>query len=62
MAARQPALVRKLTRANRLPDIRDLMIAVTALELGLPIATFNRQHFQTIPEIVLLDVSQATHL
>lgn len=30
--------------------LRDVMIAATALDLGLPIATLNRSHFEKIPE------------
>lgn len=53
MAARGSAIVRELQKNNRLQDVRDVMIAATALELELPIATLNRTHFSQIPGLKL---------
>lgn len=54
MAARQCALLSKLAPLNRIPDLRDLMIAASALELGLPLATLNQRHFKSIPGLKLV--------
>jgi predicted nucleic acid-binding protein len=53
MAARMSSIVRELRRKNRIQDLRDVMIAATALELGLPVATLNRAHFGSIAGLKL---------
>lgn len=56
MSVRMGALVRDLLKINCMVDIRDLMIASTALELGLPVATLNHSHFSRIPGLALVDL------
>lgn len=56
MAARQCSILPDLRAQNRVPDLRDLMIAVTALELNLPLATLNPSHFEFIPGLVAQDL------
>lgn len=53
MASRGSAIVRELMKTNRIQELRDIMIAATALDLGLPVATLNRSHFEKIPELKL---------
>ncbi len=53
MAARQSLVVRTLADKNQMQDLRDVMIAVSALELQLPVATLNEAHFRSIPGLVL---------
>lgn len=55
MAARQCEIVRDLLQKNKMQDIRDIMIATTALELGLPLATLNPAHFEPILGLILVD-------
>lgn len=55
MAARQGEIVRELVRQNRLQDMRDVMIAACALELGLPVAKLNRSHFESVPGLALIE-------
>ncbi|MCL5271427.1 MAG: type II toxin-antitoxin system VapC family toxin [bacterium] len=49
MAARTSIIAQALKKINRMQDLRDVMIAATALELELPIATLNRNHSNHIP-------------
>ena len=53
MAARMSAIVQELARRNKIQDLRDVMIAATALELQLPVATLNRAHFKQIAGLEL---------
>ena len=55
MAARLPGIVQAMLRDNRTADLRDLMIAATALETGLPVATLNKKHFECISGIEIAD-------
>jgi len=55
MAARQCTVLPELVRRNRVPDIRDLMIAVTALEVDAPVATLNPSHFEAIVALAVVD-------
>jgi tRNA(fMet)-specific endonuclease VapC len=48
MAARQSDIIIELSKINKMIDLRDLMIAATALEFKLPIVTHNRSHFDNI--------------
>ena len=57
MAARECAVLPYLRERNAIPDLRDLMIAVTALHLSLPVATLNQGHFNSIPGVELLDLA-----
>ncbi len=41
-------LYRQLKKENQLIEIRDLLIASTAMEEELPLVTLNRKHFQRI--------------
>lgn len=50
IARRAAALGR--TRSTKLPD---LLIAATALELGLPLITRNLRDFRDIPELIVRD-------
>jgi len=36
------------------PGIADALIAATALRYEIPLLTYNKRHFQFIPEIILL--------
>lgn len=60
MASRQCTILPELRKQNRIPDLRDLMISVTALELELPIATLNPAHFEPIPGLELAQLSPAS--
>jgi tRNA(fMet)-specific endonuclease VapC len=40
-----------LKKMNKLVDIRDLFIAVSAIIHNLPISTLNYKHFQRIPDL-----------
>ncbi len=44
-----------LQRSNELIELNDLFIGGTAVTLGLPIATLNRDHFSRIPKLKILD-------
>jgi predicted nucleic acid-binding protein len=57
MPARQCAIMQEFSAGSRIPDIRDIMIAATALELSLPIATVNRRHFEHLAAVELLDAA-----
>ena len=46
MVARK--IFRQLKRENKLIDIRDILIAATAMVDDLPLATSNRSHFERI--------------
>lgn len=43
-----------LKRQNLIIEIRDILIAATALEEGLPVMTINDKHFQRIQGVNLL--------
>lgn len=49
-------LYRRLRQNSISIDVRDLMIASTALECGLPLATLNRAHFENVPDLRLFDL------
>jgi predicted nucleic acid-binding protein len=46
MTARR--IYRQLKRDNKIIDISDILIAATAIVNDLPLATFNRDHFERI--------------
>ena len=41
-------ICRQLKRDNKLIDLGDILIAATAIANDLPLATFNRKHFERI--------------
>ena len=45
----------ELKKSNRRIDIRDLFIGATAIDMGIPLATLNKKHFQRLPNLTLLD-------
>jgi tRNA(fMet)-specific endonuclease VapC len=56
IAQRAGSIYRNLKRRNLIIEIRDIIIAATALEEGLPIMTTNEKHFHRIQGITLLPV------
>ena len=48
-------IYQQLKKANQLIEIRDLLIASTALVHGLPLMTLNTKHFQRIDDLSLAD-------
>lgn len=44
----------KLKKKNKLIDIKDILIASACLSNNLPIATFNKEHFERIEDIELI--------
>ena len=42
-------IYRQLKQENKLIDLGDILIAATAISNDLPLATFNRRHFERIP-------------
>ncbi len=42
-------------RANHTVDLIDAIIAATALEYKLPLATLNTNHFKSIPDLKILE-------
>lgn len=62
-AAQQAAEAwRKLRRANQQVEIRDLMIAAIALAHGLPLVTFNPEHYKRFKGLQVLDESAAADI
>ncbi len=56
-AARRAAeQYRRLRREGRLIGNEDLLLAATALEMGAPIMTRNRQHFERVEGLELIDL------
>ena len=49
VAQQAARLYRQLRAANQLIEMRDILIAATALAYGLPLMTFNAKHFDCIP-------------
>jgi len=45
---------RQLRRDNKLIDLGDILIAATAIANDLPLATFNRKHFERIKDLRLV--------
>jgi predicted nucleic acid-binding protein len=45
---------RQLKRENKLIDLGDILIAATAITHDLPLATFNRKHFERIRDLRLV--------
>jgi predicted nucleic acid-binding protein len=54
MAARQCSVLPDLLERGHTLDIRDMMIAMSALELDLPLATLNQSHFRWVPGLSLV--------
>lgn len=49
--AQQAAIYRNLKAKNQLIEIRDILIAATALTYDLPLMTLNREHFNRIERL-----------
>jgi predicted nucleic acid-binding protein len=47
-------IYRQLKRENKLIDTCDILIAATAIVHDLPLATFNRNHFERIRDLRLM--------
>ena len=45
----------RLEAAGKMTDYYDLIVAVTALERGSEVATFNRRHFEGIPGLRVVE-------
>jgi predicted nucleic acid-binding protein len=54
IAQRAGTIYQDLKRQNLIIEIRDMLIAATALEEGLPLMTINEKHFRRIQGINLL--------
>lgn len=54
VAQQAARLYRQLRAANQLIEMRDILIAATALAYGLPLMTFNAKHFDRIPSLHLI--------
>ena len=54
VAKRSVAIYKQLKNKNQLIDIPDIMIAGTAIQNNLPIATLNRKHFERIKELEII--------
>jgi predicted nucleic acid-binding protein len=52
MSARE--IRNQLKRENKLIDLGDILIAATAIAHDLPLATFNRNHFERIRDLRLV--------
>jgi tRNA(fMet)-specific endonuclease VapC len=50
------ALFLKLKRSNQLIDFKDIFIAATCISIKIPIATFNRTHFERMPNLILVEL------
>ena len=46
-------IYRQLKQGSKLIDLGDILIAATAISNDLPLATFNRRHFERIPGLRL---------
>lgn len=60
MAERFSLEVQSLTRKGALIGLRDLAIACTALEKGMPLATLNRREFERVEGLELIDLFALT--
>lgn len=49
-------IYRDLKRRNELIELADLLIAATARRYALPVATLNRQHFERVMSLRLIDL------
>ena len=47
-------IYKQLKQQNKLIDIPDIMIAGTALQNNMPLATLNRKHFERIKNLVII--------
>ena len=47
-------IFRQLKRENKLVELGDILIAATAIANDLPLATFNRNHFERIRDLRLI--------
>jgi predicted nucleic acid-binding protein len=45
---------RQLKQDSKLIDLGDILIAATAIAYDLPLATFNRKHFERIRDLLLV--------
>jgi len=57
-AERSGEVLTKLEREGRTIDPRDLFIGCVAVENGYAVLTDNREHFEKIPELLVLDRSE----
>ncbi|MDV3278465.1 MAG: type II toxin-antitoxin system VapC family toxin [Nitrososphaerales archaeon] len=57
-AERSGEVLAKLEREGRAIDPRDLFIGCVAIENGYAIVTDNREHFERIPELLVLAPSE----
>ena len=47
-----------LKAKGRLVGNEDLFLAATALEIGVPVLTLNRKHFERVPDLEVLDPAE----
>ena len=57
-AERSGEVLTKLRRQGKTIDPRDLFIGCVAVEKGFEVVTDNREHFERIPELLVLDRSE----
>jgi len=53
-AEKASEIFRILRKQNKLIEFRDILIGATAIENDLPVATFNKKHFERLPDIELI--------
>jgi predicted nucleic acid-binding protein len=51
-------IYQQLKKKNKIIEIRDIFIASTAIINGLPVATFNVDHFERVEELELINPIQ----
>lgn len=52
------AIYKALKPKNALIELADLLIGATAVSNTLPLATLNRKHFERIPNLTLVNLSE----
>jgi len=54
VAKRAVSIYKQLKQQNKLIDIPDIMIAGTAQQNNMPLATLNRKHFERIKDLEII--------
>jgi predicted nucleic acid-binding protein len=60
MARRAASLYTSLKQTGRLIGNEDVLLAATALDLGVPVLTRNVKHFARIPDLTVIDPTTST--